>query len=119
MVLLKSSISDKLFCINVKSTFHYGSIKIKSYLNPLNTSYWSTFHYGSIKIVVNKVGTKLPITSTFHYGSIKISTIEIPSIEFLHLHSTMVLLKYRIYFASKALVEESTFHYGSIKIKIN
>ena len=57
---------------HAKSTFHYGSIKIKYvYLLTLR-KFLSTFHYGSIKIYEDSIDKLTEYASTFHYGSIKI-----------------------------------------------
>ena len=50
MVLLKSVLLLFLIGLYIKSTFHYGSIKIGSLELDLRESSKSTFHYGSIKI---------------------------------------------------------------------
>ena len=54
----------------------------------------STFHYGSIKIQKNDIRIETETKSTFHYGSIKIQRSENQCVKHMHLHSTMVLLKY-------------------------
>ena len=56
----------------------------------------STFHYGSIKIVKAEEDRIKSITSTFHYGSIKIYLILSQFQQLHNLHSTMVLLKFLI-----------------------
>ena len=51
MVLLKSDVYKKLRENYIKSTFHYGSIKITENNKKKARKYQSTFHYGSIKIM--------------------------------------------------------------------
>ena len=50
MVLLKSFSNSRIRVSEVASTFHYGSIKIKTDVLNMIYQYASTFHYGSIKI---------------------------------------------------------------------
>ena len=71
MVLLKSKLNEMHKTNAIKSTFHYGSIKIISHESNNLKQHQSTFHYGSIKIRSLTCTKYKTFLSTFHYGSIK------------------------------------------------
>ena len=75
----------------------------------------STFHYGSIKITIFEDYDTSTVSSTFHYGSIKMVLDALEQNLHFNLHSTMVLLKFRI--EGSKIVVYSNLHSTMVLLK--
>ena len=77
-----------------------------------------TFHYGPIQIKPNIIFTHRNNAFTFHYGPIQIVYLFSFARVSYHLHSTMVLFKFRRIILAN-MVKKFTFHYGPIQINFS
>ena len=101
------------FPVEVKFTFHYGSILIEEGLIVPSTIVSFTFHYGSILILTKSTTEVLSSSFTFHYGSILIKTIMV-SIPYTAIYIPLW------FYSNESCIDiiltnnKFTVHYGSI-----
>ena len=114
MYLLKPIRLTASLQLTTSFTFHYVSIKTKTFQEYCHHFIRFTFHYVSIKTHSGSVTVSPLCLFTFHYVSIKTHPLPNFQISLHYLHSTMYLLKPKSAL-NCSFLSSFTFHYVSIK----